>query len=123
MAQPTALADLHPTTSVPRVINVDKKAAYPKAMAALKAAGILPELVELRQVNYLNNLVEQDHRLIKRLVKPGKGLLSLPDCMANAARLGGHEYDQEGTATRCGEGRHQEPGQPHRQPVCSSSLS
>ncbi len=74
--EPTALADPNPTTSAPRVINVDKNAAYPKAMAALKAAGMLPERVELRQVKYLNNLVEQDHRLIKRLVKPGMGFFS-----------------------------------------------
>jgi transposase-like protein len=62
--------------SVPRVINVDKNAAYPKAIAELKAHGILPESVELRQVKYLNNLVEQDHRFIKRLVKPGMGFFS-----------------------------------------------
>jgi len=76
VTQLTAVADLNPTTSAPRVINVDKNAAYPKAMAALKAAGILPESVELRQVKYLNNLVEQDHRFIKRLVKPGMGFFS-----------------------------------------------
>jgi transposase-like protein len=52
------------TTSALRVINVDKNAAYPKAMAELKASGVLPEAVELRQVKYLNNLVEQDHRFI-----------------------------------------------------------
>jgi IS6 family transposase len=62
--------------SVPRVINVAKNAAYPKAMAELKACGILPESVELGQVNYLNNLIEQDHRFIKRLTKPGMGLFS-----------------------------------------------
>jgi transposase, IS6 family len=60
----------------PRVINVDKNAAYPKAITELKAAGLLPEHVELRQVKYLNNLVEQDHRFIKRLTKPGMGFFS-----------------------------------------------
>ena len=45
-------------------------------MADLKAAGMLPEEVELRQVKYLNNLIEQDHRFIKRLVKPGMGFFS-----------------------------------------------
>ena len=72
--EPTAAAN--PTTSAPRVINVDKNAAYPKAMAELKAAGQLPESVELRQVKYLNNIVEQDHRFIKRVVKPGMGFFS-----------------------------------------------
>ena len=66
----------NPVTPTPRVINVDKNAAYPKAMAELKAAGQLPESVELRQVKYLNNIVEQDHRFIKRLVKPGMGFFS-----------------------------------------------
>ncbi|BCL79068.1 transposase [Ktedonobacteria bacterium brp13] len=71
MVQLTSLAHSNPTTSVPRVINVDKNAAYPKAIAELKVAGILPPHVELRQVKYLNNLIEQDHRFIKRLTKPG----------------------------------------------------
>jgi transposase, IS6 family len=52
-------------TSSPRVINVDKNAAYPKAFAEMKAEGHLPESCELRQVKYLNNLVEQDHRFIQ----------------------------------------------------------
>jgi IS6 family transposase len=72
----TALAAPKPTPSAPRVINVDKNAAYPKAIAQLKAAGILPEGVELRQVKYLNNLIEQDHRFIKRVVKPAMGFFS-----------------------------------------------
>src|SRR5271157_5712657 len=74
--QPEALAAPTTTKSAPRVINVDKNAAYPKAIAELKAAGLLTESVELRQVKYLNNLVEQDHRFIKRLVKPGMGFFS-----------------------------------------------
>jgi IS6 family transposase len=64
------------TTPTPRVINVDKNAAYPKAIADLKAAGMLAEVVELRHVKYLNNLIEQDHRFMKRLTKPGMGFFS-----------------------------------------------
>jgi transposase, IS6 family len=63
-------------TVEPRVITVDKNAAYPKAFKELQAAGILPPLCELRQSKYLNNLVEQDHRFIKRLTKPGMGFFS-----------------------------------------------
>jgi transposase, IS6 family len=77
VAQPTTAADPKTTRLAPRVITVDKHAAYPKALAELKAAGILPEQVKLRQIKYLNNLVEQDHRFIKRLVKPGMGFFSL----------------------------------------------
>jgi IS6 family transposase len=74
--QPTPLSNTTLVTSAPRVINVDKNAAYPKAIAELKTVGVLPKYVELRQVKYLNNLIEQDHRFIKRLVKPGMGFFS-----------------------------------------------
>ncbi len=77
VAQLPVSVDLKVSRPAPRVINVDKNAAYPKAIAELKAAGLLPQSVELRQVKYLNNLVEQDHRFIKRLVKPGMGFFSL----------------------------------------------
>jgi IS6 family transposase len=60
-------------TAVPRVITVDKNAVYPKALGELKAEGTIPHHSELRQVKYLNHLVEQDQRFIKRLVKPGLG--------------------------------------------------
>jgi transposase-like protein len=48
---------------------VDKNPAYSKAIKELKAAKKLPEGVKLRQSKYLNNIVEPDHRGIKRLVK------------------------------------------------------
>jgi len=65
-----------PHTRTPRVITVDKNAAYPKAFKELKAERLLPDACELRQSNYLNNLVEQDHLFIKRLVKLGMGFFS-----------------------------------------------
>ena len=46
-------------------------AAYPPAVDDLKAEQHLSEATKLRPVKYLNNRVEQDHRNIKRLVKPG----------------------------------------------------
>ncbi len=69
-----ALAASH--ISTPRVITVDKNAAYPKAFKELKAERIMPDSCDLRQRKYLNNLVEQDHRFIKRLVKLGMGFFS-----------------------------------------------
>jgi transposase-like protein len=63
-------------TCGPRVINVDKNAAYPKAFAELRAEGKISEQCELRQVKYLNNLIEQDHRFLKRRTKPGMGFFS-----------------------------------------------
>ena len=77
VARPTAPVEpTASTTRAPRVINVDKNAAYPKAIADLKATGVLPKSVELRHVKYLNNLIEQDHRFSKRLTKPIPGFVS-----------------------------------------------
>jgi IS6 family transposase len=58
---------------IPRVINVDKNPAYPAAVDALKADGILPRRVQLRQCKYLNNVVEQDHRTVKKRTWLAKG--------------------------------------------------
>ena len=60
-------------TVMPRVINVDKNPAYPSAFKDLKAEKAMPEETELRQIKYLNNLIEQDHRFIKRRTNPGLG--------------------------------------------------
>jgi hypothetical protein len=64
------------THAPPRVINVDKNAAYPKAVETLKKEKTLPKAVELGQNTYLNNVIEQDHRNIKRVVKPMMGFKS-----------------------------------------------
>lgn len=60
----------------PRVINVDKNAAYPLAIEELKEEKVLSQESELRQVKYLNNRVEQDHRAIKRITRATLGYQS-----------------------------------------------
>jgi IS6 family transposase len=55
-----ALAQSH--TVSPRTITVDKNAAYPKAIAEMEKDGELWRRSRLRQVKYLNNIAEQDHR-------------------------------------------------------------
>jgi transposase-like protein len=65
-----------PHTANPRTITVDKNAAYPIAAKAMKKNGELWRFAKLRQVKFLNNIVEQDHRRIKRLVRPGLGFKS-----------------------------------------------
>jgi transposase-like protein len=66
-----ALAQPH--TVNPRTISVDKNAAYPKAVAEMKRDGELWRSSRLRQAKFLNNIIEQDHRRPKRLVRPGLG--------------------------------------------------
>ena len=70
-----ALAQPH--TVNPRTITVDKNPAYPRALADMKRAGELWRFSRLRQCKYLNNVIEQDYRRIKRLVRTGLGFGSL----------------------------------------------
>jgi DDE superfamily endonuclease len=53
----------------PRVINTDKEAAYPPAIVELKAEGALVENCRHRPAQYLNNVLEQDHRAV---TSPGR---------------------------------------------------
>jgi len=62
-----ALSD--PAHPQPRVINTDQARLYGSAIAALKEAGTLRRHCRHRPVQYLNNILEQDHRAIKRRVK------------------------------------------------------
>ena len=69
-----ALADSH--VCKPRVIKVDKNPSYPVAIQELKEEKRMPEGIQIRQVKYLNNIVEQDHRFIKKRVRSMLGLNS-----------------------------------------------
>jgi transposase-like protein len=75
-------------TVSPRTITVDKNTAYPTAMKAMKRGGQLWRFAKLRQVKFLNNIVEQDHRRIKRLVRPGLGFKSF---MTASRTIAGYE--------------------------------
>ena len=63
-------APAHPR---PRVINVDGNPSYPKVITELKLAGKLGRRCRCRPVRYLNNIVEQDHRVVKRRVRAMQG--------------------------------------------------
>ena len=69
-----ALGSKH--NQIPRAITVDKNPAYPVAIHELKNDRILPQNVSLRQIKYLNNMIEQDHRSIKKIVRPMLGFQS-----------------------------------------------
>jgi transposase-like protein len=60
----------------PRVVNVDGNPAYPRVIEELKGARELGRRCRCRPVRYLNNIVEQDHRAIKRRVRAMQGFRS-----------------------------------------------
>ena len=55
----------------PETITVDKSGANLAALEAINADRETP--IRIRQNKYLNNVVEQDHRAIKRIIKPMMG--------------------------------------------------
>ena len=57
----------------PRVINTDLAPLYTAAIPAIQKEGILRRRCRHRPVQYLNNILEQDHRAIKRRVNAKQG--------------------------------------------------
>ena len=55
-------------SGVPEKVTVDKSGANKVAMEEINGRGKTPIIV--KQVKYLNNIVEQDHRFVKRITKP-----------------------------------------------------
>ena len=53
---------------LPFSISVDKNAAYPDAVTISQDEKVLPVDCKLRRVKYLNNIIEQDHRFVKKRV-------------------------------------------------------
>ena len=62
-----ALQSFH--VSKPRIITVDNNPAYPIAIEQLKKEKSIAGGMRLRQQKYLNNIVEQDHRFIKKRIR------------------------------------------------------
>jgi putative transposase len=56
---------------VPETVTIDKSGANLAALHAVNAERDTP--IKIRQVKYLNNGVEQDHRSIKRITRPMLG--------------------------------------------------
>ncbi|MGH1232164.1 IS6 family transposase [Bacillus toyonensis] len=69
-----ALASCHATN--PRTITADGDKAYPVAIRKLKEDQCLPHDTPLRVKKYLNNIIEQDHRFIKKRIRNMLGLKS-----------------------------------------------
>jgi putative transposase len=55
----------------PETVTIDKSGANLAALQAINAERETP--IKVRQVKYLNNIVEQDHRAIKRRTRPMMG--------------------------------------------------
>jgi len=104
-------------SAMPRVLNVDKNPAYPAAVEALKAEGALPRRVRLRQCKYLNNVIEQDHRIVKRRVWLAKGYGSFQSAWRTLQGIETVHIDSERKSEMAGQRRCARSSTLHYRPV------
>ncbi|OYR32470.1 DDE domain protein [Brucella lupini] len=78
------------TNGVPERVVIDKSGANLVGLQAvntiLKFTGT-GALIEIRQIKYLNNILEQDHRFIKRITKPMMGFKAFHSASATIAGI------------------------------------
>jgi transposase-like protein len=94
----------HSGNVMPRVINVDKNRAYPAAVQDLKQEGTIRQRCRLRQSKYLNNIVEQDHRNVKRRTWLAKGYGSVPTAWRTLRGIEAMDMIRKGRARRVAKG-------------------
>ena len=70
---------------VPEKVTMDKSGANKAAMDGINQDRDVP--IEVRQVKYLNNIVEQDHRFVKRMTRPMLGFKSFRTASAVLAGI------------------------------------
>lgn len=72
----------------PEKVNMDKSGANLAGLEQINQGLLEDQQIGIRQIKYLNNLMEQDHRGIKRIVKP---MLGFKNFFSAAATLAGIE--------------------------------
>jgi putative transposase len=64
------------SSGIPVKINIDKSVSNTYALEDINECPSEKNQIEIRQNKYLNNIVEQDHRFIKKIVRPMLGFKS-----------------------------------------------
>lgn len=72
---------------LPEKVNIDKSGANLAALEAINAEIDPTNQIVIRQAKYLNNLVEQDHRAIKRITRPMMGFKNFNAALATLAGI------------------------------------
>ncbi len=70
---------------MPEKITIDKSGANTAAIESCNAEQ--GTAIEIRQVKYLNNIVEQDHRAVKRVTRPMLGFKSFASAETTLAGI------------------------------------
>ena len=88
---------------MPNQVTIDKSGANNASLNAINLQliilwllGLLLMQIIVRQIKYLNNIVEQDHRGIKRLTNPMMSFKSFRSALATLAGIELHRMLQKG---------------------------
>ncbi len=88
------------SSGFPSKITIDKSGANIAALNELSVllllSGMWKFLFEMRQIKYLNNIIEQDHRGIKRIINPMLGFKSFDAAEATIAGIELHRMLKKG---------------------------
>ena len=95
------------SSGFPEKVNIDKSGANTAALERINSLlflyGLWPLLIEVRRIKYLNNLVEQDHRGIKRITKSALGFKSFASAEATIAGIELHRMLKKGQLENAGD--------------------
>jgi putative transposase len=88
------------SSGVPEKVNIDKSGSNTAALNRINDLlflfGLWHLIIEIRQVKYLNNMIEQDHRGIKKVVKVTTGFKSFKAADATIAGIELHHILKKG---------------------------
>jgi transposase-like protein len=85
---------------LPFSISVDKDAAYPDAFTSSQPERTRPLACKLRRVKYLNNVIEQDHRFVKKKVRVAQCFKSFKSAERTLAGIEAINMRRKGQGTR-----------------------
>jgi len=84
------------TGGFPSKVTIDKSGANKAGLETINKNLSKDQRIEIRQIKYLNNIVEQDHRAIKRIVRPMLGFKSFDSAEATIAGIELHHMLKKG---------------------------
>jgi len=86
-AAKTFLRSAMKNTRTPTKITLDAYAASHRAVREMKETGELSQRVRVRSSQYLNNLIEQDHRRVKQRIRPMLGFKRFDNAAATISGI------------------------------------
>ena len=80
----------------PEKVTIDKSGSNNAALQSINKSLNKKDKIEIRQIKYLNNVVEQDHRFIKRITKPTMGFKAFYSASATLIGVEQHHMLRKG---------------------------